>query len=211
MINIKIKKMKHIIFTRFIYDEGSKADKRLEIMKETLIKCLHAQTNQNFVWSLMCKEHHRKTIEEMYGKEVLFWGGSEGFKKFVKENNYEIQTRHDSDDIMCPEYVQLLQNEFESNKFRKEPFLIEFQPMFHSFGSNHFHEFTLDYAKRGSTSAFITLCPQNTGQTIWDHTHTAWASKIKTIIRHKNRKCVAATVHGSNTTTGNSYRGKKII
>ena len=38
--------MKHIIFTRFMYDDCPMADERLEIMRGTLVSCLKKQTNK---------------------------------------------------------------------------------------------------------------------------------------------------------------------
>lgn len=201
--------MKHIIFTRFIYDDTPHAQERIEIMNKTIIPCLKKQTNQNFVWSLMCRPHHRNQIQSLYGREILFFPGSKQFKEFVISNKYEIQTRHDSDDLMCDEYVQTIQDEYEMNKFRKDPFLIHFQPTLNQFNTNNFYKFHMDYEKLNSTSAFITLCPQNSEKTIWDHTHTSWVGKVNTIIRNKNR-CVSATVHDLNTTTKLSSRDRKI-
>jgi hypothetical protein len=202
--------MKHIIFTRFVYDEGNESDTRLEIMKNTLIECLHRQTNQNFIWSVMCKPHHREIIEKIYNKSVLFFDNSNEFKKFVNENKYEIQTRHDSDDIMCVDYVKEIQEDYLSNKFRNDAFLIEYQPMFFDIQNDRFYEFNIDYTESNSTSAFITLCPQNTTKTIWDHQHNQWVGNVSFIVRNKNRRCVAATVHGHNSTTNFNHKGKKL-
>ena len=203
--------MKHIIFTRFMYDDCPMADERLEIMRGTLVSCLKKQTNKNFVWSLMCRDHHKQIISEMYGDEIIFFKDSNEFKKYVTENKFEVQTRHDSDDLMCSQYVQEVQDEYEINKFRKDPFLIDFQPMYYDKEVDQFYRFKIDYKKIGSTSAFITLCPQNTEMTIWDHPHTKWNSHIGTIIRNKNQKCVAATVHNNNTTTGKNLKGELLF
>ena len=147
----------------------------------------------------------------MYGDEIIFFKDSNEFKKYVIENKFEVQTRHDSDDLMCSQYVQEVQDEYEINKFRKDPFLIDFQPMYYDKAVDQFYKFKIDYKKIGSTSAFITLCPQNTEMTIWDHPHTKWNSHIGTIIRNKNQKCVAATVHNNNTTTGKNLKGELLF
>ncbi len=68
----------------------------------------------------------------------------------------------------------------------------------------------MNYEKLNSTSAFISLCPQNSNKTIWDHSHTAWVGKVPTIIRNKNKRCVSATVHNLNTTTKLSHKDKLI-
>ncbi len=202
--------MKHIIFTRFMYDKGDLANERLKILKEVLIPCLHNQTNQNFIWSLMCKPHHRDIIKEYYKKDIIFFNDSNEFKQHVNEIKYDIQTRHDSDDIMCPNYVEEIQDEYEINKFRKESFLIEFQPMFYDKNQNHFYKFSIDYAKINSTSAFISICPQSGNQTIWDHQHNKWVGNVSFIKRHKNKRCVAATVHNHNSTTNHKHNGGKL-
>ena len=203
--------MKHIIFTRFMYDDTEHAQERIQIMNNTLIKCLKNQTNQNFTWALMCRPYHHDSIRSLYGKEVLFFNGSLKFKEYVTENKFTIQTRHDSDDLMCPEYIQIIQDEYNSNKFRKDPFLIHFQPTINKYDTDSFYEFHIDYEKNNLTSAFITLCPQNTTKTIWDHSHTAWVGNVPTIIRNKNNRCVSATIHGLNTSTRLSHKDKLII
>ncbi|NBV28297.1 DUF3645 domain-containing protein [bacterium] len=97
-----------------------------------------------------------------------------------------------------------------SNKFRNDAFLIEYQPMFFDIQNDRFYEFNIDYTESNSTSAFITLCPQNTTKTIWDHQHNKWVGNVSFIVRNKNRRCVAATVHGHNSTTNFNHKGKKL-
>jgi len=202
--------MKHIVLTRFIYDDTDHAQNRLSIMNETLIHSLKNQINKNFVWALMCRPYHRDQIKNIYGGDIMFFKDSVDFKDHMKKDKFQIQTRHDSDDLMCNEYIDLIQNDYQNNKFRKDPFIIHFQPTLNKYGTKNFYKFHLDYEKSNSTSAFISLCPQESDKTIWDHTHTSWVGKVQTIIRNKTANCVSATIHDLNTTTKLSHKDKKI-
>jgi len=202
--------MKHIIITMFRYDDEDKFKKRLEVMKNTIVKSLYSQTNQNFTWVVMCRPQHREEISKIYKNNIILVNDSNDFRKLNEEENFTIQTRHDSDDLMCPQYIQLIQDQYNLNKKLTEPFLIEFQPTLNQYSTNNFYEFRLDYKKMNSTSCFITLCPQGGDKTIWDHPHGKWVDNVKHIIRHPNRLCVSATVHGNNTTTGMTLAKGKI-
>jgi len=46
-------KYNHILLTRFDYDDKKEFENRLEIMKNTLIKSLKAQSNKKFYWGVI--------------------------------------------------------------------------------------------------------------------------------------------------------------
>jgi hypothetical protein len=198
---VKNENIKHCIVTRFSYSDEDLFNVRLSIMVDTLIPNLKSQTNQNFDWVVISKPQHDNIIQNVYPKKVNFVRDSVDLKEFLISNKYTIQTRHDSDDIMGDDYVQKIQEDFLTNSQLDHPFLIHFQPIKFDYFTKKKYKMKIQYQERNSTSAFISLCPQNTNMTIWDKTHTTWVGYVKTIIRNKTEGCVWATCHSNNTTT----------
>lgn len=193
--------IKHCIISRFSYSDEELFKIRLDVMLKTLIPNLKSQTNQNFDWVIISKPNHDEVIQKLYNKKINFVRDSEDLKNFLITNKYTIQTRHDSDDIMCDDYIQKIQDDYITNSHLDHPFLIHFQPIKFDFFTKKKYKMKIQYKERNSTSAFISLCPQNTNMTIWDKTHTTWVGYVKTIIRNKTENCVWATCHSNNTTT----------
>jgi hypothetical protein len=193
--------IKHCVITRFSYVDEDLFKIRLDILSKTLIPNLDNQTNQNFDWVIISKPIHDETIQKLYNKKIYFVRDSEDLKNFLITNKYTIQTRHDSDDLMCEEYIEKIQEDFITNSYLDHPFLIHFQPIKFDYFTKKKYVMKIQYQERNSTSAFISLCPQNTNMTIWDRTHTSWVGYVKTIIRNKTNECVWAGCHSNNTTT----------
>lgn len=192
--------MRHVLLTRFSYSDEDLFKKRLKVFSSTLLTSVKNQKQKNFTWCILAKEHHRKSIQDLSSKEILFLNNKSEFIDYVNKNNFDIQTRHDSDDIMRLDYIELIQKDYFKNKDFGKPFLIHFQPIKMDYFTKKTYEMR-NYERGKSTSAFISLCPMGSNKTILDHWHTRWVGNVDLIVRNKTKNCVIATVHDNNTST----------
>ena len=199
--------MKHILITRFKYDDEKKFNSRLKMMEDTLIPSLKRQTNQNFIWCVITRnKKHREIIQSKYNKDILFLNNWEEIKEHVKENEYSIQTRQDSDDIICDDYVKIIQDEV--NKSNKDILLIQFQPTkLHYKTKSEYH--MIKYTNK-FTSMFLTLYQRNVIHGVYDYKHGNMFNLTSNIITIPEG-CVNLVIHDDNMVTNLTANDRLII
>jgi hypothetical protein len=194
--------MKHIIITRSYYDDDTKFNDRLKIMEETLIPSLKKQTNQNFTWGLiMGNKNHQKILQSKYDKEIVFFNSYDEYKDYSISNGYSIQTRQDNDDIICENYVKIIQDEVK--KTDKDILLIQFQPTKLIYDTKQeYHMFK--YSKK-FVSMFLSIYQKNVMYSIYEHKHPVMYKLTNNIVTIPEG-CANLVVHGNNKlTTLESY------
>jgi hypothetical protein len=189
--------MKHILITRFSYDDENKFNSRLKMMEDTLIPSLKRQTNQNFTWCVLTNnEKHREIIQSKYNKDILFLNVGSKVKDYLIENGFNIQTRQDSDDIICDDYVKIIQDEV--SKTNKDILLIQFQPTKLHYKTKREYDM-IKYTKK-FTSMFLTLYQKNIIHHIHDYKHGNMYNVTDNIITIP-KGCVNLVIHDDNMVT----------
>jgi hypothetical protein len=161
--------MKHLILTRAKVDDKELLEKYLIVCQNILIPALQKQKNKNFVWGMLIKpEHHEYLVEKLKYPFYAFFSKDE-FINYIKDNNVEIQTRHDIDDWMSEDYVDKIQKEYEKNKNKYDKFLIQFQPLKMNYHTRELNAIQIYTETR--TSMFLTLCQNKVENHILDRGH----------------------------------------
>lgn len=193
--------MKHILISRAKFDNDILFEKYFEVTKKIYIPSLLKQTSKNFELGLIINPRHEKYFKDGIpnGIKLSFFENFEKYNEYVKNGNFEIQTRHDIDDGMDADYIETIQNIFESNKNKFEKFIIHAQPIKIDITTNkryHIKEFNDSY-----NSMFLSLCQKKCENTVYEKKHGFMFEITKNIIKINEAK-VFLIYHGNNTNTG---------
>jgi len=147
--------LRHLVITRLWFDSIKLLDHYLDIALQTFIPSLKEQTFKDYEFGLLLKKEHVDHVRQRIGIDFTpFTGGIEGFREDVIKGNYQIQTRHDIDDIMAPTYLEEIQKVIKANK-NLDSFVIFAQPVKMEWPSQQVMPVPAYHAKR--ISMFATL------------------------------------------------------
>jgi len=172
--------MKHIIISRMKFDDKELLKKYLVITKDILIPSLKTQTNKNFVWGLIINDEDIEYIKNELDFNFLSFKNNNAFEKYAKENNINIQTRHDIDDWMSIDYVDKIQEIYLENIDKYDSFLIQSQPIKIDYKTKK--ETSLSKYTNRRTSMHLTLCQKNVINNIHSKKHNDMYQLVKKII-----------------------------
>lgn len=190
--------MKHIIITRVNFSNDEKFNSYFKVMKKHFIPSINSQTNKNFTLGLSVNPKHLDIIKKEIDSKIkieTFNDVKEEYKNFVIKNGYNIQTRHDCDDYMSPNYIQFIQNKVTENEKNLDKFIITFQPTKLDFntGKEFLHE--RDYSR--VCSMFSTIYQRNVQNGIFDVMHDQ-LSRLTRNIFYIKENYVKLVIHSSN-------------
>jgi len=166
-------------------------------MVNTLIPSLKRQTNQNFTWGIINNNpKQQKIIQSHYNKPITFFNSGSEAKTYSRDNGYNLQTRQDSDDIICDDYIKIIQDQV--TKSNKDILLIQFQPTkLHYKSKKEYHTFR--YSNK-FMSMFLSLYQKDIKYDIHDRTHPKMYTITPNIITIPEG-CVNLVIHDDNLTT----------
>lgn len=97
--------MKQMINIRFMYDDFDMFTIRAKMFKDILIPCLEAQTNKDFIVTIMIDKFEDELREIL---QFPFFAVDEFYqlRDIAFDYDCQLMTAHDSDDWMSPDYVQ---------------------------------------------------------------------------------------------------------
>lgn len=190
--------IQHVIITRCNFSNDDLFKKYFHVMKQTYIPSINAQTNKNFTIALLINERHFDEVKNLFDKniKVISFNTKEDYKKYVIENKVKIQTRHDCDDLMLPNYVEFIQNKVNQNLSYNDNFIITFQPTKLDFTSGKEYTHSRDYSK--VCSMFSTLVQNDVKNSVMDVMHDHLSRLTRNIIYVKETY-VKLVLHGNNT------------
>lgn len=189
--------MNHILLTRVNFGDKELMAKYLEVTKSILIPSLKNQTNKKFVWAIYTNKNDIDFLKNELDYDFLPFTSMEDYKKYVKLENIEIQTRHDCDDYMSEDYIDKIQNIFYSKKKDNDDVncIIHFQPTKFDFISKKEYKMGRYHDKRNSM--FLSLCQSNNKNGIFDEKHGDMY-KITQDITLVDEGYVKLVIHGNN-------------
>ena len=161
--------MKHIILSRMRFSDKELLDKYLIVTKDILIPCLKSQTNKNFIWGLIIFEEHEEYVKNYLGLDFMSFLNIDEVASYVKDNDINIQTRHDMDDYMSSNYIEKIQNVYEDNIKKWNIFLIQSQPVRLDYHTKE--EFKMGEYTNVRNSMFLSLCQSNVKHHIFERQH----------------------------------------
>lgn len=176
--------MKHIIFTRCNFEDDDLFYKYFEVMKTMFIPSVKEQTCKNFklfIYLNKNKPDHAVVIDkEFSGSDIDYTLSMPGFKKKMVDDKYIMQTRHDCDDYMFPNYVEKLQEVYKENISTHKEFLIHAQPT--KLDYNTKEEYLGQIYTEKVTSMFLTLCQEKVTKHILLEKHGHFPKIVPTVI-----------------------------
>jgi len=191
--------MKHVIVTRCKFGKDEDFQKYFEVMKKTYIPSINSQTNKNFSIALIVNPRHYDLIRNEINTDIEIIPLSDikgDYKEYVLNNTITIQTRHDCDDVMVPNYIEHIHNLYNQNKNNFDDFILNFHPTKLVVDTGKEYTHGRDYSK--VCSMFSTLIQKNVKHGIMDCVHDHLRGFTKNII-YIPRGYVKLGIHGNNT------------
>lgn len=191
--------MKHVIVTRCKFSKDEDFQKYFEVMKKTYIPSINSQTDKNFLIALIVNPRHYDLIRNEINKdiEIIPLSDTKGdYKEYVVNNTITIQTRHDCDDVMLPNYIEHIHNLYNQNKNNFDDFILNFHPTKLVVDTGKEYTHGRDYSK--VCSMFSTLIQKNVKHGIMDCVHDHLRGFTRNII-YIPRGYVKLGIHGNNT------------
>ncbi len=151
----------HIIVSRLFYENEQDLKDRLPVFKETALKSLLEQTDQNFDIAVLCKPEH-KDLVKIHPRIIPFFSDKEKIK-MLKNNGsffqwedvyglekYDIQTNVDSDDTVSPIFTTKIQEVMADKDHITH---IHFQPLLKDYQTGEVKQMKMRYS-----DSFQSMC-----------------------------------------------------
>ena len=168
--------VRNVIVTRMYYDDREMLRKRAELMTETLIPALKAQVKQDFQFIIM-SDKFIEDLKEIIDYDFIQLDTFEDLINYCKENAVISQTRVDSDDVLLPHYVHLL-DYYLFEKYDQEEILLNFNPLHWDLENDIPLELETRYNNE-NTSTFLTLINLKHTSHVYAHPHNKMRSYYK--------------------------------
>jgi hypothetical protein len=166
-------------------------------MRRIYIPSVANQTNKNFKVNISVSSMHADLIFSEFEKNKIPYIKS-CTPDVAEEINLNIQTRHDCDDYMAPDYVQRIQEVYSENEDKYEHFVMHAIPTKYWVEVNREYEIYTGYHDR-RVSMFASVCQKkyNRNIRIFNEPHTAlW--KVSPNIINLGTGLVKLVIHRNN-------------
>lgn len=164
------KKFKHVVITRFNYDDREARDERMKIFKKHTLPNMQRQSCKDFTWVFFSKEELDIDFENK--KFFTLTSYKQWKEELKKEYEYIIETRLDNDDMVSPNYIESIQL-----NFMEHTFVIEFQGYRYDKRNDTFYEDR--FYNRNMTSPFLSLVSKlSEDRYVFEYDHNQMGSKF---------------------------------
>ena len=190
--------MKHILVTRCKFNDETLFQNYYRVMEQTYIPSLNKQKNKNFILGLVSNQHHFDLIRQKIDKNIemiRFDDQKKDYREYVIKHNITLQTRHDCDDIMNENYIEVIQNLYEKNKNKYEKFILNFHQTKYDFHSKKEYTHSRDYSK--VCSMFSTLIQKEVTDGVFDVVHDL-LKRLGNNVIYIPETYVKLVIHNSN-------------
>lgn len=176
--------MRHIMLTRCNFSDDDLFMKYFEVMKKHFIPSIKNQTCKKFKLFITTNNkdhpHHKDLIRKEFEDSGIDLDlGIKGFKQFVVEKKYNIQSRHDCDDYMAPNYIEKIQQLYNEKVESHDEFLIHAQPV--KLDHNTDDEYMgMKYSDK-APSMFLSLCQKHPNKNILQAMHGQFSALVPTV------------------------------
>ena len=161
--------MKHIILTPINFTDFELMEKYLKFTKEFFIPSLKSQTNQNFELGIIINPIHEEFLRKELDFPFIAFKNKYEFRDYVISQNIQIQTRHDCDDWMSPDYVEKIQHHYLKYRDQHAAFLVQSQPLQLIYSTGELKKLRKYHEKR--CSMHLSLCQSSVSHYIYEHQH----------------------------------------
>ena len=192
---------KHIVITRCSFSDDTLFNQYFDAMKKMYIPSINSQTDKHFSIALIVNPKHYQLIRSEIKKRIdiiPFSDTKKDYKEYVVENNITIQTRHDCDDEMSPDYIEYIHKLYNDNKNKYDDFILNFHPTKLMVKTGEEYTHGRDYSK--VCSMFSTLIQKNVKHGIMDIVHDHLSRLTKNVI-YIPKGYVKLGIHDNNRTS----------
>lgn len=190
-----MEQIKHTILSRCRFSDKNLMMKYLDVSKAVLVPALKSQTVQDFKWIVMCMKEDEQFIKDFLFMDFIAVYDIKQYVDFVTSHNVKIQTRHDIDDYMSPEYVEMIQAIYAEHIDEHDKFLIQAQPRKVDMKLNEETRMGRYHDER--TSMFLSLCQRKCTRHIQEEKH-GWMWKVAPKVYTIPEGYVKWMIHGNN-------------
>ena len=141
----------------------------LKVTKDILVPALNSQTVKDFEWIIITNDSNIEIIRDKISYPFVPMFGSVSCRSYLIEKGVNIQTRHDCDDWMAPNYVQKIQEEYLVNSKKYDVFLVQAQPKKLIYRTGK--ELTMSKYHERRCSMFLSICQSNVKKHIFEKGH----------------------------------------
>ena len=189
--------MKHIIYTKFKFDDKDRMKKYLLITNDILIPSLKSQSVKDFIWILEVRPDDEDFLRHELDYPFTAVYSKNEMIDYVISNSINLQTRHDCDDYMSPDYIEKLQEIYESNISKYDKFLVQSQPIKLMYDTGAEVKIRLYHETR--CSMHLTLCQSDVINHIYEHPH-GQMYKVTPNVISMGEGYTKWVIHGNNIT-----------
>lgn len=162
------------------FDDKELLKKYLVITKDILILSLKSQTNKNFIWGLIINDEDIEYVKNELDFDFIPFNDNDEYFEYVKNNKIDIQTRHDIDDWMSSDYVDIIQKKYMENINDCDIFLVQSQPIKMIYKTKK--ETSLSKYTDKRTSMHLSLCQKEIIYNIHSRIHAKMHEISKRVI-----------------------------
>jgi len=202
--------MSHLIITRMNFTDDELFNHYFSVMKETYLPSIKSQENQNFQVGLIINPIHEKIVKPFLSEKYILFNSFDEVKKYCKENQITIQTRHDCDDWMRSDYIKKIQEIYNENKDKHDKFIIHSRVQKLNFETKEIHEHATSYENNNFISMFLTLCQKNIEHFVYDKNHRFMHEITKNIFLIQGGY-TRLVIHGKNILSKINPNDKKVV
>ena len=141
----------------------------LKMTKSVLVPALKSQTSKAFDLVIITNSKIVDKLKEEIDYPFIPIYGNLACYSYLLENKINIQTRHDCDDWMSPNYVSKIQETYLANREKYDKVLVQAQPtqLIYQTGKEN----TLRPYSNQRCSMFLSLCQSNVTNHIFERKH----------------------------------------
>jgi len=161
--------IRHVVCTRVAFRDEELMMRYLEVSKEMFIPQIEGQSTKNFELALLTREEHVGILKGVFTMPFTPIFSIPDYFEYVLEKKFNIQTRHDIDDWMSPDYIGAIQKAYKETAPLHDRFLIQAQPVRIDYETKKEKKMAAYTDKR--TSMYLSLCQKEIKNHIWAENH----------------------------------------
>jgi len=163
--------MKHIVVTRINFTDIELFKKYYNMMVEFYVPSINSQINKNFEVGFIINPSHISEIKFKLDVPVRYFDSKNDFNNYCKNENINIQTRHDCDDWMSYEYIETIQKKYNELIGNYDKFVIHSQIYKLDSKNGDLYKMSWEYTDK-LNSMFLSLCQKNVENSVLDKKHS---------------------------------------
>ena len=117
--------MNHLIIIRARFRNKMLRDEYYKIARKYLYPSISVQSNKDFTVCLLTDPADIPVFEKEVGIKALYFEDRPGLDEYSRHSAAEIQTRHDIDDWMAPNYISEIQKAYWENRNKYKQFILQ--------------------------------------------------------------------------------------